>query len=160
MKIAIIGAGNTGLALAAHLEDLGESPILYVRNQEKAMDLLAPIQVSGALNGTYQLHGTGDFTQAIEDAEIVIICTWANDHSDIFRDLFSNPNFRGDEGTCPKVRWCNRRNLRHALRCNLRTDDVRNQVECGCHQRISQFFECLRRYFAHVKSSDKGICSY
>ena len=54
MKITVIGAGNGGQAMAAHLSMLGHEVTLHTRNEVKAKVLRAigGIRLVGRINGT------------------------------------------------------------------------------------------------------------
>ncbi|MCI1634613.1 NAD/NADP octopine/nopaline dehydrogenase family protein [Bifidobacterium sp.] len=84
MKIGIIGAGNTGVACATHLTDAGYEAVLFTRSDAKQSALREGIEVSGAANGKYSFDAVTDIAQMLRRVNIVIICTWANAHSEVF----------------------------------------------------------------------------
>lgn len=81
MNITIIGAGNTGFAAAAHLASLGHTITVYTRTESKARALShGPLIASGCLEGSFAIRGTTDLSQALCEADIVMVLTWANAH--------------------------------------------------------------------------------
>ena len=86
MKITVIGAGNGGQAMAAHLSMLGHEVTLHTRNEVKAKVLRAigGIRLVGRINGTgYVSRYTSDMAEAVTGAEIIMITTVANAHRDV-----------------------------------------------------------------------------
>ena len=83
MKIGIIGAGNTGVACAAHLVSAGHEPIIFTRSSEKSAALRAGVAVSGAVSGEFSFDATTDLAQMLHQVSIVVICTWANAHGEV-----------------------------------------------------------------------------
>jgi opine dehydrogenase len=83
MKIGIIGAGNTGVACAAHLVSAGHEPIVFTRSSEKAAALRAGVAVSGAVSGEFSFDATTDLAQMLRQVSIVVVCTWANAHGQV-----------------------------------------------------------------------------
>lgn len=86
MKIAVIGAGNGGQAIAGYLATKGFEVFLYDRNPQKIKELQEKggIMLTGCLN----LFGKVDsFTTSIEEAvkgaNIVMVTTIANAHQDV-----------------------------------------------------------------------------
>ena len=90
MKVTIIGAGNTGTALAVHMASLGLHPLLYTRSAEKARSLSRSVHAAGSIQGDFHISATTDFTAAVHRADLIVICTWANTHRKIFEKLFSH----------------------------------------------------------------------
>lgn len=81
--IAVIGAGNGGQALAAHLAAMGHSVRLYDRNQSK-VDKLNETKIL-KLVGALELYGqiefaTTDLQKAMEGAELIMVATTATAH--------------------------------------------------------------------------------
>lgn len=81
--IAVIGAGNGGQALAAHLAAMGHSVRLYDRNQSK-VDKLNETKIL-KLVGALELDGriefaTTDLRRAIEGAKLIMVATTATAH--------------------------------------------------------------------------------
>ncbi len=86
MKATIIGAGNTGLAMAAHLAFAGNDVYIY-DNDPDTVDLLEEsksIRCSGVLQGSVSIRGaTGDISLAVEDSDMIIIMTPAFAHKEL-----------------------------------------------------------------------------
>lgn len=86
MKITVIGAGNGGQAMAAHLSLLGHEVTLYTRSEVKAKILRAKggIRLEGCLNGTGHVAVyTSDLAAALRDAKIIMVATVANAHREM-----------------------------------------------------------------------------
>lgn len=85
-KIAIIGAGNGGQALAGHLASMGYAVRLYDRSVSRTESLNSrkSIELRGALNlvGKIEL-ATSDIKKIAEDADIIMIATTATAHRQI-----------------------------------------------------------------------------
>lgn len=90
MKISIIGAGNTGFACAAHLVQKGYDVTVYTRNSEKAAYLDQKQITSGQFcSGVFSVSVTADLKEALTDADLLIVCTWANAHHEIFEKIYA-----------------------------------------------------------------------
>lgn len=90
MNIAILGAGNSGLGMAAHLSSLGFNVRLWNRSANR----LSAIVQNGALFASGIVEQkltlalvTLDLNAAVEDADLIIITTPATAHTDIARQL-------------------------------------------------------------------------
>ncbi len=86
MKTTIIGAGNTGLAMAAHLAFAGNEVYIYDHNQEAVNSIkeTMSIRCSGVLLGNASIAGaTTDITLAIQDTDLIIIMTPAYAHKEL-----------------------------------------------------------------------------
>lgn len=93
MKISIIGAGNTGFACAAHLAAKGYDVTIYTRDPEKAAYLDKKQITSGQLcSGVFSVSVTACLDEALSDADLLIVCTWANAHREVFEKIYA----RGD----------------------------------------------------------------
>ncbi|MDD2427323.1 MAG: NAD/NADP octopine/nopaline dehydrogenase family protein [Eubacteriales bacterium] len=86
MKTTIIGAGNTGLAMAAHLALAGNEVYIYDHNQ-KTVDLLQEsksIRCSGVIQNNASIAcATSDVAVALEDTDLIIIMTPAFAHKEL-----------------------------------------------------------------------------
>lgn len=90
MKISIIGAGNTGFACAAHLIQKGYDVTVYTRNSEKAAYLDQKQITSGQFySGVFSVSVTADLNEALKGADLLIVCTWANAHHEIFEKIYA-----------------------------------------------------------------------
>ena len=85
-RIAIIGAGNGGQALAGHLASMGYCVRLYDRNlskvdffnRNKSITLFGALEVSGELE-----FASADLAKVIGGAEIILVATTATAHRPI-----------------------------------------------------------------------------
>ena len=90
MKIAVIGAGNGGQAIAAYLSILGCEVNLYDRNKQKILELRAKggITLQGKLSGFGKIDNfTTNVGEAVKDADIVMVTTIANVHQQIAKQI-------------------------------------------------------------------------
>ena len=90
MKIAIIGAGNGGQAIAGHLSLSGFEVSLYDIDDSRINRLKQKggIQLEGRLHGFGQVACiTTEIAEAAKDAEIIIVTTVANAHANVARSL-------------------------------------------------------------------------
>ena len=90
MKIAVIGAGNGGQALAGYLASIGNEVIVSALNQT-IVDVLRTkggIQLEGKINAYGKLAGvTCDATEAIKGAELIMVATTATAHASLAKQL-------------------------------------------------------------------------
>jgi opine dehydrogenase len=89
-KIAIIGAGNGGQAMAGHLALMGHSIILYNRNIEKIGRIQENkgIYLTGVIEGFGPINKTTDkLSEAISESEIIMIVTTADAHAQIAHEI-------------------------------------------------------------------------
>lgn len=86
MKVTVIGAGNSGLAMAAHLSYYGHDISLWNRSErtiEKVIETHT-ITVHGVINGVVKIGKvTTDISSVLQDTEMILITTPASSHSDI-----------------------------------------------------------------------------
>lgn len=92
MKVAIIGGGNGGQALAGHISSMGHIVRLYDRNIERVNELNRTkcIKLTGAL----QLEGKIDFAsidiaKVVKDVDLIMITTTATAHRSVATRLAS-----------------------------------------------------------------------
>ena len=86
MKVAVLGTGNGGQAMAAHLAINGHCVNLYGRDKKivNTLSLKNEITLCGKINGTGKLNFiTNDLQKAVENCEIIMIVTTANAHRDL-----------------------------------------------------------------------------
>lgn len=86
MKITVIGAGNSGLAMAAHIADSGHSVTLWNRSRKTVEDLLVSktIEVKGIVSKTVHLDNvTTNINEAIAGTELILITTPASAHASL-----------------------------------------------------------------------------
>ena len=85
-KIAVIGAGNGGQAIAGHLSLMGHTIRLYARDISKLARIVerGGIQLTGEVNGFGLVKTiTSNLKEAIQDADVIMVCTTADAHKDI-----------------------------------------------------------------------------
>lgn len=86
MKIAVIGAGNGGQAMAAHFSLLGHEVSLYSRDITKLSKAILQkgIELTGEISGFGIIHLiTNNIELAISDAELIMITTVASAHRSV-----------------------------------------------------------------------------
>ena len=89
-RIAVLGAGNSGLAMAAHLTFLGEDVCLWNRSQEHIQELMKDgrVKMKGEVEGKATLNCvTTDMGLAIRDCQWIMVTTPATAHGDIAKRL-------------------------------------------------------------------------
>jgi opine dehydrogenase len=87
-KICVIGAGNSGFAMAAHLSSEGYSVCLWNRTYENIKTLVSDkkIACSGYINGEFILDlVTDNLKSALDYSDLILITTPANSHKDLAR---------------------------------------------------------------------------
>lgn len=90
MKIAVIGAGNGGQAIAGFLAIKGHNVSLYDRNHGKIDNLrkIGEIELIGKIQGSGKINCfTTNIGEAIKGAEVIMITIVANAHIDIARQM-------------------------------------------------------------------------
>lgn len=86
MKIAIIGAGNGGQAMAGYLASIGCEVSVYDRNSQKIDELnkKGGIYLKGRINDFGRIrHFTTIISEAILNANIILVTTTANAHQEV-----------------------------------------------------------------------------
>ena len=90
MKVAIIGAGNGGQTMAAHLSLLGHKVSLYDIDVPKIEKLksLGYIELEGLLQGKVKINCiTTDLVEAVGGVDIIMVTTVANAHCAVAKSL-------------------------------------------------------------------------
>ena len=90
MKVAVIGTGNGGQAIAGCLAIQGHQVSLYGRRKEVIEDLASKgsIRLIGIIEGEGFIQTyTNDIIRAVEGAEVIMVVTTANAHSSIARQI-------------------------------------------------------------------------
>lgn len=90
MKIAVIGAGNGGQAIAGYLSMQGYDIALYDIVKEKIEELkkLGGIKLEGRISGFGKLGCiTADIKEAVQGAEIIMVTTIANAHKAVAQSI-------------------------------------------------------------------------
>lgn len=95
MKITVIGAGNSGIAMAAHLSKEGNEVTLWNRTRSSIEKLMRThiIRCEGVVSGNIPIHlVTDDINVALKDPDIVMITTPANSHKELAEVIAKNIN--------------------------------------------------------------------
>jgi opine dehydrogenase len=90
MKVAIVGAGNGGQTMAAHLSLLGHKVSLYDIDVPKIEKLksLGYIELEGLLQGKVKINCiTTDLVEAVGGVDIIMVTTVANAHCAVAKSL-------------------------------------------------------------------------
>lgn len=90
MKVTILGAGNSGLAMAAHLTLEGNTVTLWNRTEQHIEKLLENpvINCSGVINGKARIAlVTSNLGDALEGAEMVFVTTPAFSHAELAKKI-------------------------------------------------------------------------
>lgn len=90
MKIAVIGAGNGGQAIAGYLALVGHEVSLYDRDDEKVsvLNTIGGIELTGKIKGFGKINCITTYIEkAIKGAEIVMITTVANAHQAVAQNM-------------------------------------------------------------------------
>lgn len=85
-RVTIIGAGNSGLAMAAHLSLMGNEVYLWNRSPDTITDLSATkcIHCHGIIERDAQIKiATSDIEKVMSDIDIILITTPANSHREL-----------------------------------------------------------------------------
>ncbi len=83
MNVTVVGAGNLGLAMAAHLSKCGNNVTLWNRSKATIQKLMKTrtIYCQGVLDGPVSIaQVTDDIRQAVKDPDVIFITTPANSH--------------------------------------------------------------------------------
>ncbi|MCM1139264.1 MAG: NAD/NADP octopine/nopaline dehydrogenase family protein [Muribaculum sp.] len=86
MKVAIIGGGNGGQAIAGHIAAMGHIVRLYDRNMDRVRELNKTkcIQLSGALQLKGQIEFASiDIAKVVKDADLIMVATTATAHRSV-----------------------------------------------------------------------------
>lgn len=93
MNVTIIGAGNSGLAMAAHIAKEGDRVVLWNRSRqtiEKLMDTHS-INCEGVIAGEVKIDlVTDDIKEALLNAEVILVTTPASSHRDLAELIAKN----------------------------------------------------------------------
>ena len=95
MNITVIGAGNSGLAMAAHLSSEGYKVTLWNRSRSTIEKLINThtIHCEGVINAEVKIElVTDNMKEAVEDPDLILITTPANSHKDIAKEIAENIN--------------------------------------------------------------------
>ena len=97
MKICIIGAGNTGQAVAVYLNSIGVDCVLYSRSEAKVTAINNNgITSDGGIRGKFTIPVSLDLHEAVSGADLLLVMTIANAHKEVADRLkpivFKNQN--------------------------------------------------------------------
>lgn len=90
MRIAVIGAGNGGQAIAGYAALKGYEVSLFDRNEAKVKELQGKgsIELRGQIQGIGKISRiTSNIADAVADADLVMITTVANAHSEVAKAM-------------------------------------------------------------------------
>ena len=90
MKIAVIGAGNGGQALAAYLSMKGASVSLYNRSKKRISSIIKTrrIRVEGEIQGVFEIDfATTDMGEAIRGRKLIMVAVPAFAHRDVAKKM-------------------------------------------------------------------------
>lgn len=90
MRIAVIGAGNGGQAIAGYAALKGYEVSLFDRNEAKVkeLQLKGSIELRGQIKGLgYISRFTTNIGEAVTDADLVMVTTVANAHAEVARAM-------------------------------------------------------------------------
>ncbi len=88
MSFAVIGAGNTGQAIAGYLSLQGKKVKLYSRSPVKAEILsFQGLELKGVYTGRVPIQVSSQMEEVIDDVEYIIITSTASGHKSIFKQL-------------------------------------------------------------------------
>ena len=93
MNVTIIGAGNSGLAMAAHISKEGNKVTLWNRSRSTIRKLIDTntIYCKGVIDGEIKIDlVTDDIKTAIKDSDVILITTPANSHREIAEQIAKN----------------------------------------------------------------------
>lgn len=89
MKFTIIGAGNGGQSMAAHLTFLKQEVVLYDIQEEliHKINQNGGVKAEGVLEGFAHVKATTDLKLAMEDADLIMITTTGTAHKHVARSI-------------------------------------------------------------------------
>lgn len=93
MKITVIGAGNSGVAMAAHLSRDGNKVTLWNRTKSSIAKLMKTklIYCEGVISGDIPIYNVTDNIRiALEDPDLILITTPANSHKEYAKLIAEN----------------------------------------------------------------------
>ncbi|NLJ80772.1 MAG: NAD(P)-binding domain-containing protein [Firmicutes bacterium] len=93
MKVSVLGAGNSGLAMAAHLSREGCRVTLWNRSRKTIESLLKSKRIvsEGIIEGVFEVDlVTDDIQEAVQDPDLILITTPANAHRELAQLIAEN----------------------------------------------------------------------
>ncbi len=95
MKVTVIGAGNSGFAMAAHLSKYGNEVTLWNRSRSSIATIMEKksIHCTGIMHGIIPIYKiTDDIKEALIDPDIILITTPAHSHKGLAELIAKNIN--------------------------------------------------------------------
>lgn len=92
MNITVIGAGNSGLAMAAHISQAGDKVTLWNRSKPNIAKLMETktVHCEGIIEGEVKLDVvTDDLEVALADPDVILVTTPANSHRNMAMKIAS-----------------------------------------------------------------------
>lgn len=93
MNVTIIGAGNTGIAMAVHAANSGENVTLWNRSEETIAHLqdTRVLHSKGVIEGDFEIDlVTTDMKEALKDPDAILITTPAFSHAELAETIAKN----------------------------------------------------------------------
>lgn len=90
MNVTVIGAGNSGLAMAAYLSKENNNVTLWNRSRSTIEKLIETrvVYCEGIIQGPIQIHCvTDNLAEAIENSDVILITTPANSHKELAEQI-------------------------------------------------------------------------
>lgn len=90
LNITVLGAGNSGLAMAAHLSKENHQVTLWNRSRSNIPKLMEThtINCQGVINESIKIHlVTDDLEKAIDDPDIILVTTPATSHKELAEQI-------------------------------------------------------------------------
>lgn len=95
MKVTVIGAGNSGFAMAAHLSKFGNKVTLWNRSRSSIATIMETksIHCTGILHGIIPIYKiTDNIKDALMDPDVILITTPAHSHKELAELIAKNIN--------------------------------------------------------------------
>ncbi|NMB42642.1 MAG: NAD(P)-binding domain-containing protein [Clostridiales bacterium] len=95
MKVTVIGAGNSGFAMAAHLSKFGNEVTLWNRSRNTIATVMETkmIHCTGIIHEVVPIYNiTDDIKEALEDPDLILITTPAHSHRGLAELIAKNIN--------------------------------------------------------------------
>lgn len=95
MNVTVIGSGNSGLAMAAHLSSEGNKVTLWNRTEKNISRLMEThtIRSEGIIKGEIKINiVTTDIRKAVLNSDIILVTTPANSHKELAIEIAKNLN--------------------------------------------------------------------
>ncbi|MEM4160411.1 MAG: NAD/NADP octopine/nopaline dehydrogenase family protein [Thermoplasmata archaeon] len=83
-KVAVLGAGHGGLAMAAHISMMGFETRIYTRNEERIRAIQernGKIELQGVVQGFGDVHATHNLKECLEGVDLIMVVVPAPGHA-------------------------------------------------------------------------------